>query len=150
MIMVLLLFVPSLAVASDTSKVNQSMISFDFRSSKAIDDQHRLLIDNFLGKIECIDLATFTQLWEKKFDFIYDIRIMNNPSKIIVIAKDRGKVMKFTLSTEGESSDAAGNCNSYSSDVDETEQICPYQLVTSRLWFDRKACRLFGRSGIDL
>ncbi len=99
--MALLLFVPSLAVASDTSKVNQSMISFEFRSSKAIDDQHRLLIDNFLGKIECIDLATFTQSWEKKFDFIYDIRIMNNPSKIIVIAKDRGKVMKITLSTEG-------------------------------------------------
>jgi len=99
--MALLLFVPSLEVASDTSKVNQSMISFDFRSSKAIDDKHRLLIDNLLGKMECIDLATFTQSWEKKFDFIYDIRILNNPSKIIVIAKDRGKVMKFTLSTEG-------------------------------------------------
>jgi hypothetical protein len=72
-----------------------------YETSKVLDDQHRLLINNDSGKIRSLDLETLQPSWEKKFDSVYDVRILHNPSKLIVLAKDQGKLMKFTLSVEG-------------------------------------------------
>jgi len=66
-----------------------------------ISEDSTLLIDKFNNEIHSINLDSLKDNWSKKFARIYDVKVLENPTKIIVLAKINNKLAKLSVDKDG-------------------------------------------------
>jgi len=94
--------IPSVCLgASSSNQTYPESIQHNNINIKIAEDSS-LLVDKFNNEIHNINLDSLRDNWSKKFTRIYDVKVLANPTKIIILAKINNKLAKLSVDKDGE------------------------------------------------
>lgn len=104
-ILLLLCTILLFACTSQVSSANISPFSNSLLDNSTqtvpVSSTKTLFVDKINNQIQLLEINTGKILWSKKFTVLYDCKVLQNPTKIVVITKEGNNPRKVTFSTEG-------------------------------------------------
>ncbi|WP_410772338.1 hypothetical protein [Fontibacillus sp. BL9] len=97
----MLVTIQSVVSADDATAQYPGSFLDDSTRMFALTQEKTLFVDTINHQLQVVDLNTMQNGWSKKFKIIYDCDVLANPSKIVVLTRENNKLLKITLSSEG-------------------------------------------------